>query len=60
MDLEIHEIYNSFVFPDMWECRNKEGFLIGCGASKEEAVADVKTYSDDYNSSTNMRNANFL
>ena len=60
MDLDIYDIYNSFVFPDIWECRNKEGWLIGCGASKEEAIADVKTYSIKLNSSKNMRMQNFL
>lgn len=55
MNKIISEVYESALFLDFWECRNSEGYMIGCGATKEEAIIDC-TYtefsllSDEYTS----------
>ncbi len=51
---DIAETYISDIFPNMWECRNKEGWMIGCGESVAEAQEDTKTYNEMTKSSDNM------
>ena len=40
------EIIKSGLFKDMWECRNEDGWLIGCGSNIDEAILDSKCYDD--------------